>query len=71
MGKSVFNKNLRKSCSICVHGIKSEFSSLVFCKKKGVVLEDEPCRKYEYNPLKRCPEKSEISSNYSPEDFKL
>ncbi|MBR0466474.1 MAG: hypothetical protein IJJ40_03150 [Clostridia bacterium] len=65
-----FNKNTIKSCKWCVHGINSEYTDDIFCKKRGVVNNDV-CRKYKYNPLKRTPEKTEISKNYSKEDFSL
>ena len=43
----------------------------IFCKKKGVVEPQFSCRSYKYDVLKREPKSEIISTDYSPEDFKL
>ena len=71
MGKPLFDKNVIKSCAWCKHGIKSDFSNVIFCKKRGVMGTDDVCRKYSYDPLKRTPKPACVSGNYKPEDFSL
>lgn len=71
MAKKPFDKNVKKSCVWCTYGIKSKYSDEIFCKKKGVLNCDDVCRKYEYDPLKRIPQKTGVGTDYSPEDFKL
>ena len=41
-----FNKKLQKSCLWCIHGIKSEYSDDIFCKKHGVTTRADSCRHY-------------------------
>ena len=64
-----FDKNVRKSCMWCEHGVKSEYSNEIFCKKRGVVGLDNVCRKYRYDPLKRVPQNQEISKEFKSDDF--
>lgn len=71
MSNKHFNKKLEPHCEYCVHGICSEFSNEVLCRKKGVTDAKDSCRKYKYDPLKREPQKLKISDNYRPEDFLL
>ena len=66
-----FNKKLQKSCLWCIHGIKSEYSDDIFCKKHGVTTRADSCRHYKYDPLKREPLKAKVADNYSPEDFSI
>ena len=71
MSAKIFNKNTRKSCAWCKHGMKSTATGEVFCKKRGVIGEDSVCRRYTYDPLKRTPDKLVINKDFSDEDFKL
>ena len=64
-----FDKSVPKSCVWCEHGIKSDYSNEIFCKKRGVVGLDSVCRKYRYDPLKRTPKSQTVSKNYKAEDF--
>lgn len=66
-----FNKKTDKSCVWCEYGVKSEYSSDIFCKKHGVVREDNVCKKYKYDPLKRTPKSQNISKDFSDKDFSL
>ncbi len=71
MGKSVFNKNLPRSCEYCVHSNRLEFTKEIICKKHGVTDFRDSCRSYKYDPLKRIPQKQKLGDNYKPEDFIL
>ena len=71
MQKKGFNKKLPRYCEYCVHGTCSEFSNEVLCKKRGITDRKDNCRHYKYDPLKRDPNRAQISNNYKPEDFLL
>ncbi|MBO4431950.1 MAG: hypothetical protein J5852_00305 [Clostridia bacterium] len=62
---------MKKSCSYCIHGKKSEYTDEVFCVKRGITSVDDCCRKYKYDPLKRTPDSISIDKNYKAEDFSL
>ena len=71
MKKLKFNKKTEKYCKHCVHGSYLEYTDEVFCTKKGFVDKFSKCIKYKYDPLKRIPEKSEIFTEYTADDFRL
>ena len=69
--KFIDSKKYPKKCSSCVYARIPDDESMVLCEKKGIVDPDSSCRKYEYDPLKRVPLKSVISTDFTPEDFSL
>ena len=71
MGSGFFNKNIPAACEYCKNGTAFSGGKEIFCKKKGVVEPQFSCRSYKYDVLKREPKPKTISTNYSPEDFKL
>ena len=71
MAKSVFNKNIRPCCVYCANAKISTSLKLVFCKYKGPVSENDFCRKYIYDPLKRIPKTSAELPEFSDDDFAL
>lgn len=71
MPKKVFNKKQEKRCEYCVFGRRSEFSSEVMCRKKGITDAKDFCRKYKYDPLKREPERIRILNDFNAENFKI
>lgn len=68
---SMFNKDLPRSCKYCVFGKASLISGEILCKKHGVTLNNDYCRRYKYDPLKRIPERVKLADGYKPEDFSL
>ena len=71
MSQKGFNKKLQHRCEYCVHGNELLNSNEILCKKRGVTDRQDSCRHYKYDPLKRKPEQTKISNNYSQEDFTL
>lgn len=71
MKKLKFSNKNEKYCSHCVYGKYLEYSDEVFCCKKGFVDKFSKCIKYKYDPLKRQPSKTVVSSGFTAEDFKL
>ena len=71
MGSGFFNKDIPKKCEYCKNGTAFSGGKQIFCKKKGVVEPLFSCRSYKYDVLKRTPKSEIISTDYSPDDFKL
>lgn len=71
MKKRIFNKKLAHKCEYCLYGKPSELSGEILCIKRGVTEKRDSCRKYKYDVFKRVPERAQIVSDYTPEDFKL
>lgn len=68
---SVFNKKLTPACKYCQHSKALSFGSDFLCLYKGITDENNSCRKYKYDPLKREPQKQRINTNYSEKDFEI
>ncbi len=66
-----FSKKNEKYCEYCVHGKHLEYTDEVFCTKKGFVNKFSKCIKYKYDPLKRKPDGTTVSSGFTADDFKL
>jgi len=71
MANKFFNKKKNRSCSCCVYGVKSEYTTEVLCKKHGVCEKRDYCRHFKYDILKREPEKITPSKDFTKEDFSL
>ncbi len=71
MSKNIYNKDVPKCCGHCANAQISMSLKLVFCKFRGPVSEDDVCRKYIYDPVKRVPKSSAKLPQYSKEDFML
>lgn len=68
----LFRKNLPSSCLYCVHGAAVSQDRVV-CAKKGLVDAGNPCRRFQYDPLKRVPPRRKAMdfSRYDQDDFSL
>ena len=71
MAKNLFGGNVQPACEYCEHGNSATDSTMILCKKRGVVSPMYSCRKYKYAPLKRKPRKKPQLPVFSPEDFEL
>ncbi|MBR3815526.1 MAG: hypothetical protein IKJ27_02230 [Clostridia bacterium] len=72
MKQKIFNKKkYPKACSNCLYGRTPKDNQSVLCEINGIVDLNDKCRHYEYDPLKRKPERIVINSEYTAEDFKL
>lgn len=71
LGKSVFNKNISRSCEYCANAQICSALNLIFCKFKGPVSQQDSCRRYKYDPLKRTPRADAKLPKYTADDFKL
>ena len=71
MSDKAYNKKLPHRCEYCEYGKSLEGTNEIVCKKRGITLKDDSCRKYKYNPLKRTPEEITLQGNFSAEDFSI
>lgn len=58
-------------CGYCEHGIIADDTDDVLCKRNGVVNENDSCRHFRYDPLKRKPTKIRLKTDFDPKDFEL
>lgn len=68
----LFRKKIQRACAYCIHGTNLDENN-VLCAKKGIRLEDSPCRKFKYDPCKRVPAKAKALdfSKYDEKDYSL
>ena len=68
----LFRKKIPRSCEYCSYSTVLN-EEQILCSKKGIVLPDNKCRKFLYDPVKRVPAKAKALdfSKYDPEDFTL
>ncbi len=68
----LFRKKMQKACVYCVHGTQIS-EDQVLCTKRGAVLLDGKCRKFQYDPCKRIPPKPKALdfSKYNEENFSI
>lgn len=72
MGQKLFSgKNYEKRCEYCLKGRLPQDRSVVLCKRFGVVPLDFSCRKFEYDPLKRVPNRIKFNASFDENEFKL
>lgn len=68
----LFRKKIAKSCLYCAHCAPMGEDRFV-CGKKGLLTQDSPCRRFQYDPLKRTPPRRKALdvTKYEQEDFSL
>ena len=68
----LFRKKIEKSCSYCIYSTKLD-EDHALCVKKGVVDLYGKCRKFDYDPTKRIPGKTNAPDfrQYKKDDFSL
>ena len=68
----LFRKKMACSCLYCARGTQIE-DGTILCSKRGIVMEQEKCRKFKYDPCKRIPVKAKALDfkKYDDMDFSL
>ena len=68
----LFRKKMEPHCAYCKYAAPAE-PGTVICRKKGICLESDHCRKFEYDPLKRIPPRPTQMdySKFDDTDFSL
>lgn len=59
MTKALFDSHIIPSCRYCTYGMASSDEQTILCPKKGVVTCEYACRRFQYDPLKRKPAKTD------------
>ena len=60
--KNLFNKKITPACKYCKIG-KTSINKTILCVKYGVTTNENYCKKFKYNPLKRIPKTIKILQN--------
>ena len=71
MAKKLYGNNIEPACEVCALGHRSPDGKSVLCSRKGAVDPYDSCRKFEYDPLKRIPERPQKKSEHAAEEFEL
>ena len=68
----LFRKNIEPRCGYCRFASAGEPGTVV-CRRKGVLPEQEHCRKFRYDPLKRTPPRPQLVDfqKYDNRDYSL
>lgn len=69
--KIIDSKKYSKFCMNCFFGRSPKDDEVILCEKNGIVDPNGKCRHYQYDPIKRRPERISIDNNYDENDFKL
>lgn len=71
MQKYYDRKKHSPKCEYCIYARIPADRSVALCKFNGIMPLDEKCRRYDYDPLKRIPQKLRINTDFTADDFKL
>lgn len=68
----LFRKKIERSCEYCSYGTRLD-DEQILCAKRGLKVAGEKCRKFDYDPTKRIPQKAKAMDfgKYEKEDFSL
>lgn len=68
----LFRKNIEPYCAYCQFSRAAE-PGTVICRKKGIRLESDKCRRFRYDPLRRVPPRPAVPdfTKYDKRDFSL
>ena len=59
------------ACEFCRYGKSAPDGSSVLCSVRGVMRRQSRCKKYEYDPIKRRPNRAPLLPEYDAEEFAL
>jgi len=59
------------ACEFCRYGKSAPDGSSVLCSVRGVMRKQSRCKKYEYDPIKRKPNRAPLLPEYDAEEFEL
>ena len=71
MARKLYGNNIEPACEICALGHRAADGKSVLCSRKGAVDLYDSCRKFEYDPLKRIPERPSQKAEHEAEEFEL
>ncbi len=68
---TMFNSDITPACEYCLSVKKSNPSSPLLCRYKGVVSPYSRCKKFEYDASKRTPKRNDKLKIHDPSEFLL
>lgn len=68
--KKLFGNNISQNCEYCKL-VQSGDGNDLNCKKYGSLRQDEICKSFVYDPLKRTPQKAPNFAIFSKDDFAI
>ena len=71
MHSHLFGQRIEPRCIYCENGSLQQDKTMVLCNKRGIVSPDFRCRRFQYAPLKRKPNRLALLPEFSPDDFSL
>ena len=71
MAKKLYGNHIEPACEVCALGHRATDGQSVLCSRKGVVGLYDACRKFEYDPLKRIPDRAKKKEEHDAEEFEL
>ncbi len=69
--KKFFNSDIIPKCGYCLNAKSISGGKEFFCLKKGLMVYDDFCKAFKYDPLKRTPKVKGIGRDFDPSDLKL
>lgn len=67
----LFGRRIEPACKYCSHGFLTGDEQLVLCTETGVVAPYHSCPSFEYDPLKRIPQRPRQLEKLDPKEFSL
>ncbi len=71
LNRVLYDRERTPLCTYCEYVRLSRDKKVLYCKYKGIVVEDYSCKRFKYDPLKRIPRPPVKLPTYSADDFKL
>ena len=71
MKQTAFNKTIRPACAYCAVGKATEDGAHILCIRKGVMQPDSSCRHFQYDVLRREPEKKAELPQFDASEFSI
>ena len=71
MAKKLYGNNIQPACEVCALGHRSPDGKSVLCSRKGAVDLYDSCRRFDYDPLTRIPERPTKKAAHEAEEFEL
>lgn len=68
--QKLYGSKIAPACAYCAHGSPAADGKMVLCRRKGVVSPYYACRRFDYDPLLRVPQRRSLP-HMDAKDFTL
>lgn len=70
--QTLYDSKIKPQCGICEIGRPAPDGEGILCVKKGIMLPEDSCSHFKYDPLKREPaEQPKLKKQFTKDDFTL